>query len=385
MRRPRPIRDFLAREGVRFTEGNRVEIYEDGASGIAAMLAAIGGAQKRIHLETYIFRSDATGRRFVEALEARARAGVAVRVLYDALGSLSIDTAMFRGLRAAGGQVVAFNPWRRFYPRWLPRRRDHRKVLVVDGTVGFVGGLNIGDEYDKGPHDGTGFWRDTHLALRGPAVRDLEAVFLESWFRADAPNLPWTALLSDEPAVCGDVRCAIVPDGPVYRRRMMRDLFLIGLYGSTRQVDLTSPYFAPDRRVMRALGVVSARGVKVSLILAGYTDHPILRRASRNLIPRLSATGVEVYEHHTSMLHAKSAVFDNRWVLVGTSNLDRQSFEHSYEVNVILEGGAVAARLQAMFDRDRDRSTRVDERMLARRGLLERLLDRLSAVILRFI
>lgn len=385
VRRPRPIRDFLAREGVRFTEGNRVEVFEDGAAGLAAMLAAIERAEKRIHLETYIYRSDATGRRFADALEARARAGVAVRVLYDAIGSLTLDTAIFRGLRAAGGEIVAFNPIRGLYPRWLPRRRDHRKLLIVDGAIGFTGGLNIGDEYDKGPDDGIAHWRDTHLAIEGPAVRDLEAVFLESWFRADAPNLPWTALLAEEPSPRGDIRCAVVPDGPVYRRRMMRDLFLIGMYGSTRQVDLTSPYFAPDRRVLRALSVTSGRGLRISLILAGYTDHPILRRAARNLIPRLLATGVEVFEHHAAMLHAKSAVFDSRWVVVGTSNLDRQSFQHSYEVNLILEGGDIAQRLQAIFQRDRARSTRIDEGMLARRGWAERLLDRASAVILRLI
>jgi cardiolipin synthase len=193
------------------------------------MLSAIEAARRRIHLESYIVRSDTTGRRFLAALTAKARAGVAVRLLYDAVGSLSLDPDDLAPLQAAGGEVLAFNPLRRFYPRWLPRRRDHRKILVVDGAVGFTGGLNIGDEYNVGRDDAGTLWRDTHVRIEGPAVRDLEAVFLESWFRADGTNLPWAEIVGSTPQPCGSERVAVVADGPSYRRRIMRDLIALAL------------------------------------------------------------------------------------------------------------------------------------------------------------
>ncbi len=366
--------------------GNEVEIYADGATALAAMEQAIAAARQRIHLEVYILRSDTTGRRFIDALAARARAGVAVRLLYDAFGSYGLDAAALAPLVDAGGDVVAFNPLRPTYPRWLPRRRDHRKILVVDGAVGFVGGLNIGDEYDAGPADGARCWRDTHLRLTGPAVADLEAVFLESWFRADAPELPWRSLLV-EPTVGRDgaEHCAVVADGPSYHRRVMRDLLVMGLERSTAEVLLTSPYFAPDHKVFQALTAASRRGVRVALLLAGLTDHPILRRAVRALLPRLLAAGVEVYEYERSMMHAKSTVVDAAWAIVGTSNLDRQSFEHSYEVNLVFDSGRVPEELAALFARDLTGAIRIDEGTLARRSWRVRLVDWCAALVLKVI
>jgi cardiolipin synthase len=368
-----------------FTSGNRLEIFEDGAGGLAAMLAAIQGARRRIHLETYILRTDATGRRFLAALEERARAGVTVRLLFDAFGSIGLDLTALAELTRAGGDVIAFNPLGRLYPRWLPRRRDHRKILVVDGEVGFVGGLNIGDEYDKGAADGRDAWRDTHVRVEGPAVTDLEGVFLESWFRADGPDLPWRELLGARLPARGDERCAVVADGPSYRRRVVRDLLVAGLNAAEESARLTSPYFAPDHAVLHALLDASRRGVAVTLLLAGRSDHPILRRAARSLLPKLIAGGVRVYEYAPSMLHAKCSVVDGGWSIVGTSNLDRQSFEHSYEVNLVVEGPQTASALGASFARDLACSTEIDESVLAGRNPVERLFDWFASWVLRAI
>jgi cardiolipin synthase len=384
VRRPRILRQLRA-QGLRFTSGNRLQMFEDGASGLAAMVAGFKGARKRIHLETYILRTDTTGRRFLAALEERARAGVAVRLLFDAFGSIGLDLTALAELTEAGGDVIAFNPLGRFYPRWLPRRRDHRKILVVDGEIGFVGGLNIGDEYDKGAADGRHAWRDTHVRVEGPAVTDLEGVFLESWFRADAPDLPWHELLGARMTSRGEERCAVVADGPSYRRRVVRDLLVAGLEGADKSVRLTSPYFAPDPSVMHALLDASKRGVAVTLLLAGRTDHPILRRAARSLLPKLIAAGVRVYEYEPSMLHAKCSVIDDDWSIVGTSNLDRQSFEHSYEVNLVVEGPQTAAALSAAFARDLARATHINEPLLAARGRFERLFDWFASWVLRAI
>lgn len=253
---------------------------------------------------------------------------------------------------------------------------------MADGRVAFTGGLNIGDEYNVG-REGPGTpWRDTHVRVEGPAVLDLEAVFLESWFRADGPDMPWSAVLGTAPPPCGSARVAVVADGPSYRRRIVRDLVALALRTGREQVRLTSPYFAPDRKILGALAQAGRRGIAVTLLLAGRTDHPILRRASRSLLPKLLANGVAVYEHERAMLHAKTSVIDDQWGIAGTSNLDRQSFEHSYEVNLVVEGGTFPIELAALFDADVAEATRIDVERLAQRSIVERFVDRLCALAL---
>jgi cardiolipin synthase len=386
--RPRAIRALMRDRELRFSDGNRVELYTTGHAGLRAMLAAIERAEQRIHLETYILRTDQIGREFLASLAERAEDGVEVRLLYDAIGSFGLDESALEPLRAAGGEAIAFNPVMRLWPRFAPRRRDHRKILVVDGEVAFMGGLNIGDEYMSGlgQREPREEWRDAHVQVEGPCVRELEAVFLESWFRADGPSLAWNSLLEREPPAVGDMRCAVLADGPTHRRRRTRDLLLGALEHAEREVRLVSPYFAPGRRVLEALGAASARGVRVSLLLAGNrTDHPSLMRASRAVLPRLLERGVRVFEYDAAMMHAKLACFDTDWCAVGTSNLDRQSFEHSYEVNLIIENAELAKQATALFDADAALAREVSLESLGRRGFFERWIDGVCALLLRWI
>ena len=388
MPRPKAIAAIVGDSDLRFSDGNRITVYDNGRDGLDAMLAPIEAAKSRVHLETYILRADATGRRFLSALERHARAGREVRVLYDALGSFGLDESALEPLRAAGGEVVAFNPLARFWPRFAPRRRDHRKILIVDGEVAFTGGLNIGDEYlsGLGAPETPGAWRDAHARVEGPCVRDLEAVFLESWFRADGPAMPWHMLLSPSRSSVGSVRCAVLADGPTYRRRRTRDLLISLLRETEREVRLVSPYFHPGRRVLEVLAAASARGVRVSLLLAGQrTDHDSLRRATHAVLPKLLECGVHVYEYDEEMMHAKVACFDEDFAIVGSSNLDRQSFERSYEVNLVIDDAGVAKGLRDRFDADVARARRVDLETLAQRAPLERMLDWMASLLLRWI
>jgi cardiolipin synthase len=383
VRRPEMIRSLVRSRRLRFTEGNQVELFDVGHAGLDAMLEAIGSSRGRIHLETYILRGDDIGRRFLSELTRRAQDGVDVRLLYDSIGSLGLEPAVLAELVEAGGEVLAFNPIGRLLPGFAPRRRDHRKILVVDGNVAFAGGLNIGDEYAAGrPGSGRSEWRDAHVRLVGPVVRDLEAVFLESWFRADGPGLPWDTLLGAEPAPAGDVRCAVLADGPAYRHRRMQDLLVSALESARSDVLLESPYFAPGRRLLDALSSTSRRGVAVELLLAGRTDHPILQRAARSILPRLLSTGVRVHEYQPSMLHSKLAVFDAEWAIIGSSNLDRQSLERNFEVNLIIEGGDIPRQLRSRFRRELTAARRIDAESLAARSLVERVLDRIAALLL---
>jgi cardiolipin synthase len=385
IRRPSELGRLLRSADVQSTYGNSIELYAEGGSGLEAMLRAIEGARRRIHLETYILRGDATGRRFLDAMTERARAGVEVRLLYDGIGSRGLDVSLLEPLRSAGGDAVVFNPLSRLYPRWAPRRRDHRKILVVDGEVAFTGGLNVGDEYLLGAGlDGNPAtpWRDAHVRLEGPAVAMLEAVFLESWFRADGPDRPWTGLDGPPITTPEGEAVAVIADGPTYHKRRVRDLLVAALERSRQRARLATPYFVPGRKLATALAETASRGVEVHLLLAGFTDHPLVRWAARGRLPALLASGVRAFEFERSMMHAKVAVFDSSWALIGTSNLDRQSLEHSYEVNLLVEGRALPPRLDDLLAKDMADSREITLAELARRGLLERWRDRLAAFLL---
>jgi cardiolipin synthase len=383
--RPAALENLLRASDVRFTRGNRVDLFRDGRSGLDAMLTAIAGARSRVHLESYIFRADETGQRFLRALTERALAGVEVRLLVDGVGSLGLASAALAELRAAGGDAVAFNPLGRIWPRWAPRRRDHRKILIVDDQVGFTGGLNIGDEYYFGSPAGAGQhvpWRDAHLRIRGPAVALLGAVFLESWFRADAPDHPAAMLPAAIPDAPGGEALGLLPDGPTYHRRRMRELLIRALERAQERACFVTPYFVPDARLRRALAAAAARGVRVEVLIAGWSDHPILRWAARARLPELLAHGVRFYEFEIAMMHAKLAVFDDLWAVVGTSNLDRQSLQHSYEVNLLVEGGELPQELSRLVDDDLALACPITQESLSSRSWWTGMRDRAAALLL---
>ncbi len=382
--RPAEIRSLLRAADVQFTRGNAVDLYRDGPSALEAMLDALHRARRTIHFESYIFRGDATGRRFAAVLAERAAAGVEVRLLVDAVGSRGLQADVIAGLRAAGVDFVIFNPLTQLYPLWAPRRRDHRKILVVDGEVAFTGGLNVGDEYWHGPARADGariVWRDVHVRVRGPAVRMLEAVFLESWFRADGPDRPWLDFGAGAARAIGAQDLAVLADGPTYHRRRVRDLLVAALDRTRQRALLATPYFVPGRRLRQALAGAAERGVAVELLIAGYSDHPSLRWAAHAVLPGLLARGVRVFEVEHSMMHAKLAVFDEDSALLGTSNLDRQSLRHSYEVNLIAAGGTLPGQLAESVDAEIRESRELTAEQLASRPPWVRLRDRIAAAL----
>ncbi len=370
------------REILRFQSGHHVTAFDRGREAIEAMIQAIDGAKRHIHLETYILRADATGRGLISSLEARAREGVSVRLILDAVGSHALDRSALQGLKEAGGEVVAFNPPSQWLWRFRPRQRDHRKILVVDGRIGFLGGLNIGDEYiAEDPQGPT--WRDAHLQIEGPGLGELQALFLENWFRSGGASFQWRSMIAGPFEGDGHHSVAILADGPNYRRRRMRSFFLDELARAESHVLLVSPYFAPGSKVMDALEDASERGVRVELLLAGTTDHPILRRAIREVVPRLLRHGVRVFEDPHRMMHAKLAVFDGTLAVVGTSNLDRQSLDHSCEVNAVIEGPALAKWIMQHFGTDVLDVRPIDLPALARRSFWTRWIDLLAAFAAR--
>jgi cardiolipin synthase len=369
-------------DGVAFSADNRVEIFSLGASGLEAMLRAVRDAKRWIHLETYILRNDATGRRFLEALAERASCGVRVRLLYDDFGARGVGARLRRSLRRAGVAVAIFNPLgaRARGPR---RHRDHRKILVVDGEVGFTGGLNIADEcHDGTVHRGRPLapWRDLQLRIAGPSVAHLNQVFLESWELATGE--PAAAPVPGS-AARGAPGLAVLPDGPTGSRARLHDV-LCELLGATRRRTLfVTPYFLPGARVRRAMTEAAARGVDVQVLVAGDNDHPLVACAVRSLLPPFLEGGVRVFEYEGALMHAKAAVFDDDWAIVGSSNFDQQSFHHSYEVNVLARGGELPRRLAALLRADLAQARPVTAASLAGRPWWERSRDAAVAAVVK--
>jgi len=324
-------------------------------------------------------RTDATGRRILSHLTAQAEQGVSVRLIFDALGSRGLDRAALRSLEMAGARIAEFNPPAQWLWRFRPRQRDHRKILLVDGKIGFLGGLNIADEYVAEDSEGP-TWRDAHLRIEGPALTELAALFIENWFRSGGESFEWRSLVDHERDADGDRSVAILADGPSYRRRRLQSFFLDELCRAKSHVLLVSPYFAPGPKVLDALSAASERGVRVELLLAGHTDHPLLRRAVREIVPKLLSRGVRVFEDRRRMMHAKLAVFDDALAVVGTSNLDRQSLHHSCEVNAVIDGPSEAKWILEHFGTDISDVCPIDCAVLAKRSFVTRWIDKVAAI-----
>jgi cardiolipin synthase len=335
-----------------FTEmivgAHRLALLRDGAEAFPAMLAAIAGARRTVCLETYILRDDRTGRRFGEALAERAEAGVEVNLLYDAWGS-SVSSSFVDEMHGAGVRTLAFRPIDFADPFEKLSRRDHRKALIVDSTIGFTGGLNISDDYAAESEGGAG-WRDTHLGFAGPAAAELQYFFMRTWRRAGGAPL-------DEPRYGyehrrPDPRVRIATNEHRRSRRSVTHEYRTAITQAKGRILITNAYFLPPLRMIRALSGAARRGVDVQIMVAGTTDVPAVLLAARTIYGHLFEAGVRMFEWRGRVLHAKTAVVDGRWTTIGSSNLDNQSLRKNLEVNAIVEHRGFAAAMERMFKED---------------------------------
>ena len=351
--------------------GNRTELLVDGSEAYPAMLAALASAERSIVLESYIFRSDRAGRRFLEALIERAAAGVAVRVLVDGVGAGDTPASFWDPLLDRGGRVAVFRPVAGMF-RIGPSiwKRDHRKLLVIDDNVAFIGGLNISNEYAPADWGGAA-WHDAHARIEGPGARGLALVFNRTWRQVTGED--WSGRLS--PATIAGHTDIQILEGRLTRRHSVRQAYLHAIRNAERTIRITNAYCIPDRPVRRALRGACRRGVRVQLLLAGRTDLRSVQYAGRYLYKSLMALGVEVYEWTERVLHAKTAVIDGRWCSIGSYNLDRRSLLHNLEANIACVDRDLGAALDAQFERDVARSRRIDPETWHRRDPLDKLLE----------
>ena len=357
---PKPLARLVADQlfsrvaGADRVPGNDVRLLRDGRENYPAWIGCIEAAARHVHFENYIIRDDATGRRITDALMAKARQGVPVRVLYDWMGCLTTWPGLWRRLRAAGVEVRCFNPPRLDSPfGWLSR--NHRKTVTIDGAVGFVAGLCVGDVWVGDPARDRPAWRDTGVEIRGPAVADLEAAFAESWGYAGPPLPPGPDIPAPEPL--GAVALRVVGSKPNTMGIYRLDQIIASIARHT--LWLTDAYFVGTTAYVRTLCDAARDGVDVRLLVPGASDIPVAKALSRAGYRPLLEAGVRVFEWDGPMLHAKTAVADGRWARIGSSNLNLASWMGNWELDVAVEDAGFAAEMEAMFREDLEHATEI--------------------------
>lgn len=348
---------FSRAAGARNIAGNDVRLLVDATENYPAWLNAIGSARRNVNFESYIIRDDASGREFADALTAKAREGVQVRVLYDWLGALGKTPSRFwRALREAGVEVRCFNPFRLASPLgWV--HRDHRKTLTVDGCVGFVTGLCVGDDWVGYPSRGIAPWRDTGVSVRGPAVAAIEQGFRHVWSLIGPPIPEREPGASEMVPAAGDMTVRVVASEP-YHAGLIRVDELVA-EAARETIWLHDAYFAGMPTYVQSLRAAALDGVDVRLLVPGGTDIPILRPLSRAGYRPLLEAGVRVFEWNGPMMHAKTSVADGRWARVGSSNLNIASWLGNYEMDVIVEDARFARAMMEQYTRDLANATEV--------------------------
>jgi cardiolipin synthase len=353
------------------SRGNEVTFYTETKTAFDEMFEAMEAAQHHIHVESYIVQSDKTGGRLLELLARKAKAGVAVRLLYDAVGSFFLRRRLIKPLCKVGGHCRAFlsvDPFRR---RFQMNMRNHRKIIIVDGRIGFTGGINIGDEY-LGKDPRFGYWRDQHLRLEGPAVAGLRRVFIEDWDFATKEELKGEAYFPNLPPV-GDAVVQVVESGPDQEKNANRELIYAGISLARQRLWIATPYFVPDRGILDALRMAARLGVDVRILLPLKNDATAPHFAGMYYVADLLDEGIKFYQYARGMMHSKMMAVDGAWGWVGSANLDNRSLYLNFETNLVLHSPATVQEVEAAFEADFRDSVLIDPVAFAARPFSQRL------------
>jgi len=356
--------------------GNRIDVLLNGDEIFPAKLEMIRSARKTITYAQYVFEEGAPAADTAQALAERCRAGVKVHVLVDAVGSLMMPSQYRDWLTEAGCELVYYRP----LSPWAMDRvnnRNHRRILVVDGRAGVTGGSGTSGKW-SGNGRQEGQWRDTDIRLEGPVVAQLQGAFAENWLEATGVALGGPDYFPSPIEAKGQVESQIVRSSPAGGSVAMYTMFLLAIASARRSIYITNPYFVPDAKMLSTLLQARQRGVRVVLLLPGATDHNLVRQASRSELGRLLQAGIKVYEYRAALLHAKTMVIDSIWATVGSTNLDRRSFELNEELNLVVYNPDIARRLEGVFEADLRGSREVTYEAWKNRGIVSRFLEALS-------
>jgi cardiolipin synthase len=372
------LQTMHALTGSPMSEGNRVTILKNGIEIFPAMLAAIRDAKRTINLEFYIYWDGEIGRKFAEALAEKARSGVAVKVILDAVGSAPMSRSLVNFMARNGIDIEWYHPLR-WYTLSTLNHRTHRKLLVVDGMIGFSGGVGIADEW-LGDADAKNHWRDTVAAVEGPVVTQLQSAFMDNWVKSRGELLTG---LDYFPALApaGPHLTQVLKSSPTEGSSTVKLLYIISIVSAVKSIYISNAYFVPDADTTRALEGAVRRGVDVRVIVPGeFTDVPIVRQASRWHYELLLRRGIRIFEFQPTMMHAKTMVVDGAWSTIGSSNFDDRSFRLNDEVNINVYNDDIAAQMETMFHADLARSEEVTLRKWFRRGWLDKTKEKLAGV-----
>jgi cardiolipin synthase len=361
-----------------YTRGNDIELLIDGEQIFSALFTAIDSARHYILLEYYIVRDDAVGRQLSDKLIAKVQQGVTVHFLYDEVGSFKLGRQYLNTLREAGVDIRSFHTTKGRRNRLQLNFRNHRKIVVVDGEIGMLGGSNIGDEYlDK--HPVLTPWRDTSVHIRGPAVHALQLTFLEDWYWAceQVPQLNWH--IPEETS--GTLDALVVPTGPADHMETCLLLFQQLMQNAKERLWIVSPYFVPDASIINALQLAALRGVDVRILLPEKPDKRTVWLSSFASLDEVQSTGVKVYRYQAGFLHQKVWLVDDDCALIGTANLDNRSFRLNFEIGIIGNDRVFAAQVESMLLADFNRSRLLPRDEVAKRGWLFRLAVRCSYLL----
>lgn len=371
-----------ALSGKPLVAGNKVTLLVDGPATYAAMIKAIRNARDHVSFETYIFAADEAGRTFGDLLLEKEAEGVEVNLIYDSLGSRSTPSAFFRHLSRGGVEVVEFNPINplRSTIKWMSAltHRDHRKILVADGAVAVTGGVNITKSYSRSSFDRRRkgdeefAWRDTDVQIEGPAVAEMQRLFMDTWKRKNGPPLAGRSYFPPLEKA-GSELVRIIGSTPGEKNRGTYMAYVSAITFASESIHLTNSYFVPDRQMIKALADAAERGVDVKLILPARSDSRLTWYAGRSHYTRLLKSGVKLYEHRNAVLHAKTAVIDGVWSTVGSSNMDRWSSLRNDEVNAVILGRDFARQMEEMFETDLANCDAIELSNWERRSLGDRI------------
>lgn len=361
------------------TGHNRCRLLLSGHDAYDAMLEAMEAAQEHIHIEFYIFRDEGIGEQFQELMIRKTRQGVKVRLLCDGLGSVGLSRKFVRTLKNSGVEVYFFLPP---LVSLLERRfnyRNHRKIVVVDGLIGFTGGLNVGDEY-LGKNPEVGYWRDTHLQIEGDAVYNLQTIFLKDWRLASGEGLNHPRFFPGH--TCREKEAMLfVASGPDGAIDTSQEMYFAALCSAKKRIWITTPYFIPDPTICRALKNAVLSGVEVKIIIPGKPDNRLVYYASLSYLEDLQDAGVKFYRYTKGFMHAKTMIIDERLATVGSANLDMRSLYSNFELTAVLLRPELIAALASAFEKDNKHSEFIDPVNFRKRGRKVKLIQGLCKLL----
>lgn len=363
--------------------GNKVTLLKNGPDTYRAMFDAIESASDSINLETFTFDDDTVGKKFADMLIAKEQAGVQVNIIFDNFGSLHTSDAFFERLRGTGIRALRFNPispLKRRFHLFSTNHRDHRKLMIIDGKIAFLGGINISDVYSSGSGSGgkpsdsdydAKAWRDTDIELEGPAVAECQKLFLSTWQSQDGRPLSQRNYFP-QPNRMGQAIVRIIGSVP-QESSLIYVTLISAIHNAESNVDITDAYFAPDSQMVDEMEAAARRGVDVRLLVPGTADEPLITHAARSHYASLLDAGVKVYEWRGKMLHAKTATVDGVWSMVGSSNLDWWSIARNDEISATILSVHFAREMDTMYAGDLDDADSIDREQWKSRSLFERI------------